>query len=159
MILARSTTGWRVFTRRWRSPRSDRPMWPPLSAASRADHTRTNRASMSTLPPPPPPSGVVAAAQGRLAEVVAGKCFTSDLSINEFLLVGETGFEPVSLVVGSSMYHVGIQVARGGQSQELSVLSQAMSLGRQAAMQRMVAEATAVAADGVVGVRLALNMF
>lgn len=117
---------------------------------------------MSNLPPPPPPSpsgGVVAAAQGRLAEVVAGRCFTSDLSINEFLLVGEAGFEPVSMVVGSSMYHLGIQVARWGQSQELNVLSQAMYLGREAAMQRMVAEAAAVAADGVVGVRLALNMF
>src|SRR3954452_17663385 len=113
---------------------------------------------MSSLPPPPSP-GVVPSAQGRLADVVAGKCFTSDLSINEFLLVGEAGFEPLSMVVGSSMYHDGIQVARWGQSQELAVLSQAMYSGRQAAMQRMVAEATAVGADGIVGVRLDLNMF
>jgi uncharacterized protein YbjQ (UPF0145 family) len=113
---------------------------------------------MSNLPSPPAPN-VGASAQGRLAEVAAGRCFTSDLSINEFLLVGEAGFEPLSLVVGTSMYHVGIQVARWGQSQELAVLSQAMYSGRQAAMQRMVAEATAVGADGIVGVRLDLNMF
>src|SRR3954452_14461833 len=113
---------------------------------------------MSSLPPPPSP-GVVPSAQGRLADVVAGKCFTSDLSINEYLLVGEAGFEPLSMVVGTSMYHVGIQVARWGQSQELGVLTQAMYSGREAAMRRMVAEAAAVGADGVVGMRLALNMF
>src|SRR4051794_15912887 len=100
-----------------------------------------------------------AAGQQRLAEVAAGRCFTSDLSVNEFLLVRESGFEPLSMVVGSSMYHVGIQVARWGQSQELGVLTQAMYSGREAAMQRMVAEAAAVGADGVVGVRLELIMY
>src|SRR3954451_22537448 len=113
---------------------------------------------MSSLPPPPSP-GIVASAQGRLADVVAGKCYTSDLSINEFLLVGEAGFEPLSMVVGSSMYHIGIQVARWGQSQELNVLTQAMYSGREMAMKRMVAEAAAVGADGVVGLRLELVMF
>src|SRR5712692_11208344 len=33
--------------------------------------------------------------------------FTSDLSVNEFLLVREAGFDPVGLVVGSSIYHIG----------------------------------------------------
>src|SRR4051794_15515851 len=100
-----------------------------------------------------------AAGQQRLAEVAAGRCFTSDLSVNEFLLVREAGFEPLSMVVGSSMFHVGIQVARWGQSQELNVLTQAMYAGRESAMQRMVAEASAVGADGVVGMRVELNMF
>jgi len=97
--------------------------------------------------------------QGRLADVAAGRCFTSDLSLNEFLLIGESGFEPLSMVVGTSMFHVGIQVARWGQSQELNVLTQAMYLGRESAMQRMIAEATSVGADGVVGMRVELNMF
>ena len=34
--------------------------------------------------------------------------FTSDLSVNEFLLVREAGFDPVGLVVGSSIYHIGL---------------------------------------------------
>jgi uncharacterized protein YbjQ (UPF0145 family) len=106
--------------------------------------------------PLPQPPG---AAQARLGEVGAGRCFTSDLSINEFLLIGESGFEPLSMVVGCSMYHLGIQVARWGQSMELGVLTQAMYLGRAAAMERMVAEAAAVGADGVVGADLTLNMF
>jgi uncharacterized protein YbjQ (UPF0145 family) len=101
-----------------------------------------------------PPSG-----QGRLAEVAAGRSFTSDLSANEFLLVREAGFEPLSMVVGSSMYHIGIQVARWGVSQELGVLTSAMYNGREAAMQRMVAEAASVGADGIVGVRLELVMY
>jgi len=75
------------------------------------------------------------------------------------MLVTATGFEPLSMVVGTSMYHVGIQVARWGQSQELDVLSRAMYLAREAAIQRMVAEAAAVGADGVIGVRIDLNMF
>src|SRR3954465_6182983 len=38
-----------------------------------------------------------------------GGLFTSDLSVNEFLLVKEAGFEPLGLVVGSSIYHIGFQ--------------------------------------------------
>ena len=34
-----------------------------------------------------------------------------DLSVNEFLLVKQAGFEPLGLVVGSSIYHIGIQLA------------------------------------------------
>lgn len=42
-----------------------------------------------------------------------GGIFTSDLSVNEFLLVREAGFEPLGLVVGSCIYHVGIQLSAG----------------------------------------------
>src|SRR3954465_11424964 len=38
-----------------------------------------------------------------------GGLFTSDLSVNEFLLVKEAGFAPLGLVVGSSIYHIGFQ--------------------------------------------------
>ena len=41
-----------------------------------------------------------------------GGVFTSDLSVNEFLLVKEAGFDPLGLVVGSSIYHIGFQAAR-----------------------------------------------
>jgi uncharacterized protein YbjQ (UPF0145 family) len=107
----------------------------------------------------PEPSWTPQAGQSRLAEVAAGKCFSSDLSVSEFVLVRESGFEPVAMVVGSSMYHIGIQVARWGQSQELGVLSQAMYAGREAALTRMIAEAASVGADGVVGVRIDMNMY
>src|SRR4051812_6679798 len=80
--------------------------------------------------------------------------FTSDLSVNEFLLVREGGFRPLGLVLGSSIYHVGFQMRRWSQNQELTTLSQAMYHARELAMSRMEAEAAVLGADGIVGVRL-----
>jgi len=80
--------------------------------------------------------------------------FTSDLTVNEFLLVREAGFRPLGLVLGSSIYHVGLQIRRWGKNMELDVLSQAMYHARELAMTRMEAEAHALGADGIVGVRL-----
>ena len=83
-----------------------------------------------------------------------GGVFTSDLSVNEFLMVREAGFEPLGMVVGSCIYHVGIQYGSWSKNQELNVLSQAMYHARELAMERMEREAHALMADGVVGVRL-----
>lgn len=83
--------------------------------------------------------------------------FTSDLSVNEFLLVKQAGFHPVGLVLGSSVYHVGIQVGRWSKNMELDKLSQAMYHARELAMTRMEAEADALGADGIVGVRLEIE--
>ena len=61
--------------------------------------------------------GVPQDALRRLAELQPGKAgaiFTSDLSVNEFLLVREAGFRPLGLVLGSSIYHVGLQIGRWG---------------------------------------------
>jgi uncharacterized protein YbjQ (UPF0145 family) len=80
--------------------------------------------------------------------------FTSDLSVNEFLLVREAGFRPLGLVLGSSIYHVGFQMGRWSKNQELETLSQAMYHARELAMTRMEAEADMLGADGIVGVRL-----
>ena len=102
-----------------------------------------------------------AAAMARLQQATqpqSGKAiFTSDLSVNEFVLVENTGFTPVGLVMGSSVYHVGFQVGRWNQSMELQVLSQAMYAAREYAMSRMLAEAQALNADGIVGVELRLQ--
>jgi len=80
--------------------------------------------------------------------------FTSDLSVNEFLLVKEAGFEPVGMVVGSSIYHIGFQQARWTKNEEMQVLTQAMYHARELAMTRMEEEADELGADGVVAVRL-----
>src|SRR5580693_23455 len=106
-------------------------------------------------------AGVPQDAMRRLSELQpgrAGAIFTSDLSVNEFLLVREVGFRPLGLVLGSSIYHVGLQVGRWGRNQELDVLSQAMYHARELAMSRMEAEADALRADGIVGVRLDVEM-
>jgi len=101
--------------------------------------------------------GIPEDAMRRLAEMKPGQAttlFTSDLSVNEFLLVREAGFRPLGLVLGSSIYHVGFQMGRWSRNQELETLSQAMYHARELAMTRMEAEAALLGADGIVGVRL-----
>ena len=85
--------------------------------------------------------------------------FTSDLTVNEFLLVKRAGFDPLGLVVGSSIYHIGFQQANWTQNQEMVVLTQAMYHARDLAMTRMEEEADALGADGVVGVRLEVGRY
>ena len=102
--------------------------------------------------------GVPEAGRARLQQNRAG-LFTSDLSVNEFLLIKQAGFDPVGLVVGSSIYHIGIQMAGWKKSQELKVLSEAMYGARQLAMTRMEEEADQLGADGVVGVRLDIGRY
>jgi len=101
-------------------------------------------------------------AEGRLAQTAGSDpagVFTSDLSVSEYVLLGEAGFEPLGFVVGSSIYHVGLQVGRWSQNQELQVLSQAMYNARELAMARMQAEASHLDADGIVGVQLRMQMY
>src|ERR1700687_3725631 len=88
-------------------------------------------------PPPPTPqqqaasgSGMSARSSERLREMKGEggkpKLFTSDLSVDEFLLVKKAGFEPLGLVIGSSIYHIGYQQGAYNTNMELTVLSQAM---------------------------------
>jgi uncharacterized protein YbjQ (UPF0145 family) len=85
--------------------------------------------------------------------------FTSDLSVNEFLLVREAGFDPLGLVIGSSIYHIGYQQSNWGQNQEMDVLTQATYHARELAMTRMEEEADQLGADGIVGVRLEVTRY
>ena len=85
--------------------------------------------------------------------------FTSDLTVDEFLLVEQAGFEALGLVMGSSIYHVGFQWQKWSVSQELDVLSRAMFQARELAMTRMEEEADLLGADGVVGVRLVFKQY
>jgi uncharacterized protein YbjQ (UPF0145 family) len=102
------------------------------------------------------------AADSRLAKTAGASpsgVFTSDLSVSEYVLLGEAGFEPLGFVVGSSIYHVGLQIGRWGRNQELQILTQAMYNAREFAMARMRAEADHLAADGIVGVQLRMQMY
>jgi len=102
------------------------------------------------------------AADSRLAQTAGANeagVFTSDLSVSEYVLLGEAGFEPLGFVIGSSIYHVGLQIGRWNKNQELTVLTQAMYNARELAMARMRAEADHLAADGIVGVQLRMQMY
>ncbi len=97
-------------------------------------------------------------ARERLADMKKHHFFTSDFSVNEFLLVKEIGFDPLGLVMGSSIYQIRPPIANPSQSHELESLTQAMYESRDHAMTRMEEEAEALGADGVIGVRLEMNL-
>jgi uncharacterized protein YbjQ (UPF0145 family) len=100
-------------------------------------------------------------ARARLGEMRARKLFTSDFSVNEFLLVREAGFEPLGLVMGVSIYQLVPQIPQIPQGQpgcELWPMTQGLYHARELAMNRMEEEAEALGADGIIGVRLEVNL-
>jgi uncharacterized protein YbjQ (UPF0145 family) len=99
-------------------------------------------------------AGVPEHGRERLERMRERSFFTSDLSVNEFLLVKAAGFEPLGLVVGTSIYHIGLQMSSWSSNREMDTLTQAMYHARELAMTRMEEEADQLGADGVVGVRL-----
>src|SRR5690242_20758226 len=107
-------------------------------------------------------AGVPTHGQERIQRARAAEArgfFTSDLSVNEFLLIKQAGFDPLGLVVGSSIFHIGLQFAGPTTSRELGMLSQAMYSARELAMTRMEEEADQLGADGIVGVRLDIGRY
>src|SRR5215467_10254820 len=86
---------------------------------------------------PPEASARLAATAGANPSGV----FTSDLSVAEYALLCEAGCEPLGFVVGSTIYHIGMQQASWTQNTELEVLTQAMYNARELAMSRMRNEA------------------
>jgi len=105
-----------------------------------------------------PLQGVPDSGRARLEQNKEG-LFTSDLTVNEFMLITEAGFDPLGLVVGSSIYHIGVQVPNWRRNQEMNVLSEAMYNARDLAMTRMEEEADDLGADGIVGVRLDVSRY
>lgn len=87
-----------------------------------------------------------------------GSGFTCDLSPAELVAIEAAGCEPLELVMGSAIWHVGFQMlpswSSGG---EITQLSQAMYGAREAAMRRMEREAASAGADGIVGVRISID--
>lgn len=89
--------------------------------------------------------------------------FTSNLSVNEFLLTRKLDYEALGQVMGSSIYHVGIQwrnmawrnnTWQTGAAFEMDTMTQAFYNARHLAISRLVQEAALLGATGVIGVRL-----
>lgn len=109
--------------------------------------------------------GIPQTAEERLRRLGAesGEAFTSDLSVPEFALIRRHGLDPLTQVMGTSMYHVGWQSATrgffGATSQELGVLTDAFNDCRRRALDRLQHEAGLAGADAVVGVRIATAQY
>ncbi|HEY8088522.1 MAG TPA: heavy metal-binding domain-containing protein [Polyangiaceae bacterium] len=101
-------------------------------------------------------------ARERLEGMKKTHFFTSDLSVNEFLLVKQAGFDPMGLVMGSSIYNISARPPQNlGQyepGKELVEVTQALYHARELAMTRMEEEADELGADGIVGVRMDVNL-
>lgn len=85
--------------------------------------------------------------------------FTSDLSVSDFALCHQLGLQPISQVMGSSIYQVGYQPSAPGfgfegEAGELQVLSQAWNESRRLAFSRLAQEAEKVGCSAVVGVQI-----
>ena len=86
--------------------------------------------------------------------------FTSDLTVNEYLLTREAGYEPIGLVMGTAFYKVsfwGYFNSYRTSTGELTNLSQAQLAARSLAIARLQQEAMLLGAHGVIGVRLQLG--
>jgi uncharacterized protein YbjQ (UPF0145 family) len=102
--------------------------------------------------------GLPLAAEERLRQLasVEGKpgLFSSDLSVQEFTLLAGFGVQPLTQVMGSSIYNVGWQTTYYNVPTEVSVLSGAYNECRRLALSRLLEEAQLAAADAVVGVKI-----
>lgn len=83
--------------------------------------------------------------------------FTCHLSGQQLVLLLGSGYQPLRLVMGGCVYHVGhrrpVEIIRSATSDfELADFTQATYEARSLAMERLQHEATAAGADGVVGV-------
>ncbi len=83
-----------------------------------------------------------------------GRRFSSDLSVDEAVLLKEIGYEPRGLVVGSAVYHIGYQTQNWSNNEEMSGLTQVMYAARTDAVRRMERHAHSVGGQGVVGMKL-----
>ena len=121
-----------------------------------------------------------------MAEIRHSGTWGSALSADEFTAIRGVGFEPVGQVLGAAVYNIGytggygcagawtgyyagansfgparsvVQTSsRGGQS-SFAPLVQAMYDARHAAINRMIAECTALGGHGIVGVKLTIGPF
>lgn len=84
---------------------------------------------------------------------------SSDLSVDEAILVHQSGYEPRGLVTGTCIFrpYAFGSWAPMSQSTELTAMSGALHEARTIAMRRLRAQASRVDAEGVVGVRLSVE--
>ena len=85
--------------------------------------------------------------------------FTSDLSGQDFWTLLKAGYRPVSLVMGTCVYHVAHQgilqsLKQTGRNLEMPNYTQALYDARELALSRMQAEAERDQAEGIVGAQV-----
>ncbi|HYA00756.1 MAG TPA: heavy metal-binding domain-containing protein [Candidatus Binatia bacterium] len=108
---------------------------------------------MSVIPHPRADAALACLA-GHGGERHQGRAFSSDLSVDEAVLLKEIGYQPCGLVVGSAVYHIGVQNLYWNDNQEMTELTQAMYQARHEALSSLERHAQQVGGQGVVGLQL-----
>jgi uncharacterized protein YbjQ (UPF0145 family) len=80
--------------------------------------------------------------------------FTSDLSVDELVLLDDAGWEPLEIVCGDCTYNPGRQASSRARSKELNWITGGLTSGQSLAVKRMREQAAKAGGEGVVGVRL-----
>ena len=81
------------------------------------------------------------------------RSFSSALSVNQHLRGHACGLEPLCIVSGSSIYHIGWQAPAWSRAAELEVLTRSLAEARRLAIGRLTASAERLGADGVAGIQ------
>ena len=125
---------------------------PTVDPAAAQEQTRREQESLERLAQ----GHIPLAAAERLAALGAegSQAFASDLSVSEFALLHSLGIQPITLVMGSSIYQVGWQQTWYSQPTEIEALSTAYNESRRLALSRLLEETALAGADAVVGVRI-----
>ena len=134
-----------LFGRRSGGARPD-----PADAARQAQREQESLARLEQ-------GGIPLNASERLAALASGDvpgAYTSDLSVEEFSLLHRIGIVPVTVVMGSSIFHVGWQNVYYNSPTEMHSISDAYNESRRRALARLLEETATAGADAVVGVRL-----
>lgn len=87
-----------------------------------------------------------------------GRRFSSDLSVDEAVLLKEVGYEPRGLVIGSGVYHIGVQYQNWSNNEEMTGLTGVMYAARTDAIRRMQQHAASIGAHGVIGMKLDVRL-
>ena len=87
-----------------------------------------------------------------------GRRFSSDLSVDEAVLLKEVGYEPRGLVVGCGVYHIGVQYQNWANNEEMTGLTQVMYAARADAVRRMGQHAQQIGGHGVIGLKLEVRI-
>ena len=112
---------------------------------------------MAVAPHPRAEAALQCLATGR-GERHEGRRFSSDLSVDEAVLLKEIGYEPRGLAVGSAVYHIGFQSQSWGTNEEVTGLTRVMYAARADALRRLEQHAHSVGGQGVVGLRLEVRI-
>jgi uncharacterized protein YbjQ (UPF0145 family) len=112
---------------------------------------------MAALPHPRADAALDCLATGR-GERHQGRRFSSDLSVDEAVLLKEVGYEPRGLVVGCGVYHIGVQYQNWANNEEMTGLTQVMYAARTDAIRRMQRHAQSVGGHGVIGLKLEVRI-